>query len=204
MAVRRETWESFVHSAVTPAPDDPHVRRLRDRLSAGARVMRVDLVEREPPVYLVLLERLRELSEQRVPHSPAFTRWALSEGVKMADKDGEVQRFRLILDAAFKQIEFEIGADYFGHVLRERVKMLAPPHAAAMAGKVATYGTEEGRVKDRAFRDLDNALRARCAELTGSLKYTEKEAADILDRALAVWIDERSHITLRELLFPRR
>ena len=122
----------------------------------------------------------------------------------MGSEDEEVWRFRLLLDEAFKPIESEVDGDYFGHVLRERVKVLAPPHAAAMAARVATYRAEEGRAKDRTLRDLERVLRARCGELMGVLKYAETETADILDRALAAWIDERSHVTLGALLFPRR
>jgi hypothetical protein len=192
MATQAETWESFVHGAVTSAPDDPHVRLLRDRLRAGARVVRVHLVDGAAPEYLVLLERLRELSEQRVPHSAAFTRWSLAEGVKMADEE-EVGRFRLLLGEGFEPIELEAGEDRFKAVLLERIRSLAPPHAAAVAAKVTAYAAQEGRSMGRALRDLDGVLRARCSELVGALQYGEADAARILDRALAAWISTRSN-----------
>lgn len=166
--------------------------------------MRVHLVDGSAPEYVVRLERLRELSEQRIPHSPAFTRWSLAEGVKMADDNEEVARFRVLLDEAFKPIEAEVGDDYFKTVLHERIKALGAPRASAMAAKVTTYGAEDGRTKDRTLRDFDDALRARCAELAGLLRYGESDAARILDRALAAWVDARSRVTFREQLFPRR
>jgi len=73
-----------------------------------------------------------------------------------------------------------------------------------MVARLAASNAQDGPARDRTLRDLDGALRARCAELTGALKYAETETADILDRALAAWIDERSHVTLRARLFPRR
>jgi|GEM_PF-4443108 len=202
--IRRQLWEAFVQEAVGEKPDDPHVRLLRDRLRSGAKVMRVQLVSRSKPEYVVVLERLRELTEQRVPHSRSFTRWSFAEGVRMADEAEEVERFALLLGEAFAPIEDNVGRDYFKTVLHERIRELNPPHAGAMVAKLAPSSAQEGPVREHARRDLDDVLRARCEELTGALRYSEAETAVILDRALAAWINDRSHSTERERLFGVR
>ena len=183
-----DAWTTFVHDAVVGEPDDPHVRLLRDRLRSGTHVVGVHFVAGSVSEYLVVLERLREISEQRIPHSRAFTRWSLAEGVQMATIDDEVQRFTLMLAEAFARISVEVGRDYFKSVLHERLRELRPSAVQGALKTIFTYNAETGPTKERIRRSLDTVLRERCVELVTSLHYPETNAATILDRALASWI----------------
>src|SRR4051812_33968414 len=90
-------WLSFVAGTIEGEPDDPFVRLLRQRLSAGYEVVRVNFTTASKgPAYVALLSHLRQLSTMEVPHSAAFTRWALAAGLRMASREEEEQRWALL------------------------------------------------------------------------------------------------------------
>jgi hypothetical protein len=126
-------WQAFVKRAIDGEPDDPFVSMLRRRLSSGSKVVRVQLdTGPRVPEYRVLLERLRELSELRVPHSASFTRWSLDAGVRLANAGEEATRFALLAAEALQPIADEFSADYADAILIEQLRALGPPRTAAL------------------------------------------------------------------------
>ena len=187
------SWQTFVKQAIAGEPDDPFVAMLRRRVASGSRVLRVHLdAEAKPPVYRVLLERLRELSELRVPHSPSFTRWSLDAGVRMVTPDEEAQRFALLAAERFQSVAQELGDAEAIAVLVERLRALAAPESTARLAEASTRrAPPPGRAHTRAAALVDGMLRGLAVELGRSLRYAEAEVATILDAALAQYAQER-------------
>lgn len=192
LRVSRTAWEDFVERAITDEPDDPHVRLLRERIAAGAKVMRVHFTAAPPHGYLVVLERLRELSEQHIPHSRSFTRWSLANGVRMATETEEIGRFGVVLGEDVASIEDEVGAKALAEVaLIERLRELSPP-TAMREFLQHHYVSAGGMPVSRLVRlRLDRVLRARCVELHAALGYDAEEVARVLDRAVAHCLTQR-------------
>lgn len=188
----RTPWEDFVESAITDEPDDPHVRLLRERIATGAKVMRVHFIATPQPEYLVVLERLRELSEQRIPHSQSFTRWSLANGARMATEAEEVGRFGVVLGEEVESVEAEVGARALVELaLIERLRELSPP-TAMQEFLQHHYVSARSIPTSRVVRlRLDRALRARCVELHVALGYDAEEVARVLDRAVARWLTQQ-------------
>lgn len=106
------TWADFVRRTLAGEPDDAHVALLRTKLAMGHRVMQVrfERDEHGRPTYILLLERLHQLSELRVPHSSAFTRWSIGARIKMSARREEVQRFSLLVDELVGSLSTKLGA----------------------------------------------------------------------------------------------
>lgn len=188
----RQAWHQFVHQSLAGAPDDPHMRLLRSRLRAGSSVMRVHLEGSGPGAeYRVLLSLHKQLSESRVPHSEAFTRWSLEAGVRLATPEEEARRFALLLRERLEPLEQEWGQQLFESVLAEHLRVLEPPRAKSLLeGRPVPPG--EGRqARQRVRQAIGAALTALARELGKALKYEEAQAAELLDAALEHYIQER-------------
>lgn len=179
-------WETFVQQAVAEEPDDSFVAMLRRSIAAGSRVVRVRLdADARPPTYGVLLERLRELSELRIPHSPAFTRWSLGAGVRMATAENEACRFALIAGERLRELTEELGQDEARRFMLERLRALAPRETATMLAGLPAAPPPARRVEARAAARVDRLLRGLAADLGRALRYPPSEVSSILDQALA-------------------
>lgn len=185
----RQAWHQFVHQSLAGAPDDPPMRLLRARLRAGNSVVRVHL---EGSEYRVLLSQHKQLSETRVPHSEAFTRWSLEAGVRLATPEEEARRFALLLRERLEPLEQEWGPQLFESVLAEHLRVLEPPRAKRLLeGRPVPPG--EGRqARQRAQRAIGAVLTERVQELGKALKYEEAQAAELLDAALEHYMRERA------------
>ena len=196
-----EAWEAFVHKAIAGEPDDPFTRMLRQRLASGHRIVRIDLEPKaEASTYRVVLERLRELSEVRVPHSSHFTRWSLQAGIRMESIEAEGRRFALLVAERYQPIVDELGADYTNALLLDRVRSLAPPRTLVRITNERPNHLAPGREQLRAVKLLDTMLTSLAGDLGGSLHYSEEEVAEILDMALERFVRERFHKDSRGLL----
>jgi len=147
-----------------------------------------------------VLERLRELSEMRVPHSPHFTRWSLQAGIRMESIEAEAHRFALLAAERHQLIIEELGADYADAILLDRVRNLAPPRTLVRIVNERPNRLAPGREQLRAARVLDTMLASLAGDLGGSLHYSEEEAAEILDKALEHFVKERFHKDSRGFL----
>lgn len=199
-------WKEFVTSALRPPPDNPYVRLLREKLGQDARVIRINtLVEESKGLtgYLVILEHRKHLSELRLPHSDAFTRWSLETGARMASIDEEAARFARLLQDRFAPCSREVGQDYFRSVLHEVLHQLAPPRTLERLACVSEYRACAGEAKARVHDCIDAILIQLVKELGEALHYSEKESSSILDAAFALhvvceWqLDGRDHLFLR-------
>lgn len=195
-------WREFVAETVAPPKDDPYVRLLRDKVAAGARVVRVHLVDGRPPKYLLILEYRKQLSEMEIPHSESFTRWSLESGTRMADADEEVRRFALLLTEKLAALEREVGRDYFRSVLVEVLRELGPSATLAMLGERHEGHAAAGPSKDRALQAIESVLVEAIRSLGEALGYGVDESAEILDSALARYVDGLFLLSARRELFP--
>lgn len=192
----RQGWQEFVHQSLKGAADDPHVRLLRERLRSGSSVVRVHLDESgRQPQYLILLSEHRQLSEMRVPHSESFTRWSLEAGTRLATPEEEARRFALVLRERFMPLEEKLGREYLDGILIEQLSALGPPRVQGwLAGRslphsAAVFG--DGSIRRNAQERIEGVLAALARDLGTSLKYSEQEAAGLLDAALEHYFSER-------------
>ena len=193
-------WLKFVGRTINGEPDDPFVRLLRQRVESGHEVVRIHLVATaKGPSYPVLLAHLRQLSTMEVPHSPAFTRWSLANGLRMASREEEEQRWALLAGERFRAISDDFGADYANLVLLDRLRALGPPRTIRALAREQVTRTAPGREQARAIREVDAFLQSLAGDLGGPLRYTAEEVAEILDGALERFGRDRFHIDLREL-----
>ncbi len=181
-------WEDFIRTAVRGEEDEPFVRLLRERVRSGYRVVRVNFSpasdERTAPEYVLILERLKNLSEMRVPHSSSFTRWSLGEEVRMASSDEEAARFGLLASERHAPLIERWGASSFRSLFFERIRDLGPSRTVTRLEGVELREMPLTGQKIESFNQLDGVLASLAQDLVSRLRYPESEAADILDRAL--------------------
>ncbi len=191
----RDAWATFIKRAIEGEPDDPFVTLLRRRVASGYRIVRVHF-EATPKgaEYRLLLERLRELSEMRVPHSPSFTRWSLGTGTRMASVEEEEARFALLAKERFAPLTEELSPSYADAIFVERALSLAPPRTSTMLAQMRVKATSPNREQIRASRRMDVFLASLAADLGSAFRYGEAEVASILDGALERFA--REHFSL--------
>lgn len=188
-------WQTFVEQAIAGEHDDPFVGMLRRQIAAGSRVVRIHIeLASKAPEYRVLLERLRQLSELRIPHSPSFTRWSLEISARLASTEEEEQRFALVAGDRFEPIMEELGRDYADAILIERLHALRPPRTTAVLARGQIIPTAPGQARKRASRWIDGFLQSMVGDLGKALRYSNKEAASILDGALERFALDRFHL----------
>lgn len=201
--VMTDSWTHFVANALRPPQDDPYVALLREKLHTGCRVVRVHVVvepaRSEQPEYLVVLDCQQQLSEMRIPHSPAFTRWSLGDGIALASPEEESVRFSLLLTERWEPVILDHGKDLFQSTLVARAKKLGPPQAVAALGTYSLPVYEQSLAKVQVERSIDQALAASLWELAWDLHYEPGTAAAILDEALTRYLDDL--LQLRSILF---
>ncbi|MFL5344255.1 MAG: hypothetical protein ACJ8AT_05650 [Hyalangium sp.] len=197
-------WSTLIHYALAGVADDPYVRLLKERLRSGSQIVRIHLENAgRGPEYVVILSLHRQLSEMRIPHSEAFTNWSLEAGARMVDEAGEAERFVLLLRERLLPLSNELGADYFGTLVVDYVRVLGPPEAEKVARQVRSYAAEENRVKLQGIQRVEEVLVELTRALGRSLRYDETSTSRILDAALAQWLSQHFHVDAREDLLPR-
>ncbi|MEO7592309.1 MAG: hypothetical protein ABI134_13925, partial [Byssovorax sp.] len=170
------------------------------RLRSGYEVVRINLLATaKGHSYTVLLAHLRQLSTMEVPHSPAFTRWSLASGLRMASREEEEQRWALLAGERFRPIANDFGDDYANLILLDRLRALGPPRTTRVLSREQLTRTAPGREQSRAIREVDGFLRSLTEDLGGPLRYSVEEVAEILDGALERLARDRFHTDLREL-----
>jgi len=196
-------WQIFVEAALQRPADDPHVRLLRERLSQGCSIVRVNVIQtaREPE-YLIVLSCNQQLTETRVPHSESFTRFCLDAGVRMETLAEEALRFAIVARDRLLPIEQRTGRDYLSAILCEQISSLGAPRSVEKLADRPCYPPADSPTRWETTQAFLDALRELARDLSGALRYEPAQAADILDQALADLINERFHITDRERLFP--
>jgi hypothetical protein len=184
-------WEDFIRNAVRGEEDEPFVRLLRERVRSGYRVLRVNFSassgERATPEYILILERLAHLSEMRVPHSPSFTRWSLGEGIRMASSEEEAARFGLLALERHTPLIERWGISTFRSLFVERIRVHGPPRTVARLENVKSREMPLTGHKIESLSQLDEVLASLAQDFVSRLQYSEADAADILDQALAAF-----------------
>lgn len=125
--------------------------------------------------------------------------------VKAVDEDNEAQRFSLWLQSMFIPVEGHFGETFFSPVLREAIAegpFGSGPNVSAMLKRIASAKTSRETAWEQCREMIDNVLAGRWDELTSAdkLAYSEDAASRILETALALFLDERFHISDRDAL----
>lgn len=201
------SWERFVADAIDGVPDDPYTRLLREKLEDGSRIVRVNFVNSDgmgkTPEYLLILEHEKHLSEMKIPHSDSLVRFMRQNRIRMETVEEEVQRAATLLHERFDAISSEFGDDSFESVLLHEVRHLAPPNASRKISN--TLAEKDGMDErwERARRDVRHVVVDLLRFLADDLGYEPVRSGDILDRALAMYLDERFHISMTRMPLDR-
>lgn len=188
-----DSWRRWVHEVISAQQDDTFVTLLKQRLAAGESVMRVGIESGDLtvlPVYRLVLRRGSSLSELRLPHSFAFTRWSFETGTCMESPEQEAWRFDALLSEKFGAMVSELGKDYFRSLLYEEIRRLAPPRTSALITSEHFNPAQESNAKYKSRLRLHEVLGNLIERLVRDLRYEEAAAADILDGALARSVDK--------------
>lgn len=125
--------------------------------------------------------------------------------IRAIDADNEARRFALWLQSRFASVEGHSGESFFSAVLREAVvegPFANGSHVSRMLERITTHRTLRERSWQECREMIDNVLAERWEELTSPdlLNYPDPEADPILEKALALYLDEYFNISNRALL----
>lgn len=192
---RLRAWSAYLRAAnVVRAEVD--VRRAREAFGFGEATLYVDFVNASG-----VPER-----QESAAWEEDLDVWLVAQGVRARSPEVETLRTMLRLRDRLYRLLFKYGDGYFNalvvHVVKngpladdESVrKVLANLHA----NKPYDGGTLAQRVEE-----ADAVLTRTAHELTGKLKYERPDAERILADAVAMYLDERFHVTERLRIFGR-
>jgi hypothetical protein len=124
-------------------------------------------------------------------------------GVRSISKENEAQRFSLMLQSAFEPIDSRFGAAFFNAVLLDDIRSGAfakRPAVARVLEHIREYQPNREQAWVECREMIHNAIAGRAKELVDELGYPQPDAEEILDGALAQYLDERFKVTNRKLL----
>jgi len=192
------TWTSFVEGLIEPVEEDAYVRHVKDAVARGATIRKVTFVRGASTSgrqeYIVLLEEHERLSTFQLPHSAGFTAWSLAAGIRMESPTNEAERFAVLLAEGVETMDREYGRDLTTDVITDQIRRLGPPRTTHKLGDQGGLARSSGPAGRRAKRDL-RAIFALPASQLVTLGYSKSSIADILDEALALYIDSRLMLT---------
>jgi hypothetical protein len=164
------------------------------------------LVYRPADIYLhVKRVDRREDQPQKVDWEDVVNEGLLHLQVKAVNTDNEAQRFALWLQSRFTSVEGHFNESFFSAILPEAVAegpFAKGSNVSRMLGRIGRQRTLKEKAWQECREMIDNVLAGRWSELTSAalLNYPDPEADPILEKALALYLDEYFNISNRDLL----
>jgi hypothetical protein len=181
---------------------DPSVADVRMELYRP----REGLVYRPADIYLHV-KRVdgRQDPPQKIDWEDVVNEGLLHLQVRAVDADNEAQRFALWLQSMFASVEGHFSESFFSAVLPEVVAegpFANGSSVSRMLGRIRRQRTLHEKAWQECREMIDNVLAGRWEELTSAdlLNYSDPEADPILEKALALYLDEYFNISNRDLL----
>jgi hypothetical protein len=198
------TWDEFITEALIDQAEPADMAALRKALDSGSELVRVSLnwkSRQEPPRYEVVLYRSEKPNREHftVQHSESFMRWSLDAHAQLMDRDQESLRTLFLLREQFRKLEDGLGTSYFDSVLVEYLRSLGPLRALTLLSGYDQPLAPASALKDDALISLRETL-INLARGLKRLGYSQSDVAEILDKALALYTDERYGLSLRQSL----
>ncbi|WP_165227373.1 hypothetical protein [Aquisphaera insulae] len=150
----------------------------------------------------------RELPIESTPWDDELNAGLIDLEVPAVDADQEADRFALGLRAALRKPSRDFGDGYFNSVLTDFLKNVDrseyPAMSEALVYSSANAPSRDGLRGSESYRVcremIADAITGRAHELRDRLRYPEDKARNILDHALARYLDERFSLTSRRQL----
>jgi hypothetical protein len=125
-------------------------------------------------------------------------------GARATDMSNEGERTGMRFGARFSQLESEYGSGWFKGVLVREVEEVFDGAKLVKKildaiGPVMQSSTSHPQFA-KCVGAIDGVIEEQAHALIGSLKYPEGEARNILDSAMAYFLDEKFMVTSRQLL----
>jgi len=202
-----DTWDEFITEALSDQAEPADMRQLHKALASGSELVRVGLDwknRQEPPLYDVVLYRPQEPVREHfiIRHSESFMRWSRSAQAQLMNRDQEALRTLFLLQTQTRELEQELGSSYFDSVLVEYLRRLGPRRVLALLSGYDQPRAPDSARKDRALLAL-RELFSKLAQDLKSLGYAQSNVAEILDKALMLYTDERYGLSVRQSLLNR-
>lgn len=188
----------------------PVVRWVKARRQAGDDV-RVELHRSEPGLgstttQLVIVWRSggQEQPPQPYDWDDELNSALIGEGVRAASLPQEAERFALGLRAALRKVERRYGDGYLNAVLIDLIDESALSKDGEIAEVRRFIKTNSPERNSRTYSDCREAIASeiggRAVELREKLQYGPDELKAVMEKALALYLDERFSVTRRRTL----
>jgi hypothetical protein len=194
------TGLSSFFSVLAPVAEPPQVQRWRALIADGATLtLRLWCDEEDSFAYL-------DVSDGAAIHDRVDWELALDDGlvqlgVRAADWKIEAERFELRLFHGFDALPTASSLGFFRTVLVDELRRIASPNVAEVLAEIQRPAPSKDTIAYIYCRDEIRAVIARRAsELATDLSYSQAEAEPVLDRALALYLNERFFAGKRRLL----
>lgn len=185
----------------------PQVRYWKSRLEAGDELqLEVHRPEAEigmVPTELVVLrwEKGEEQQPEQFQWDDELNGSLIGLGVKAKDIQQEAIRFSLGIRAALRKVERKYGDGYLNAVLVDLLDesdLCRNGEIAEVRKYVHTNSPDRGSRSYKECRDLiANEIGGQAVELRDKLKYLPEEVKAIMEKALAIYLDERFSVSSR-------
>lgn len=192
-------------------PSDPRLREWKQRIDAGESAC---LEVYRPPstlglcsskMYLTFVDDEKRQSVEEADWDERLNIGLIRLQVRCMGPENEAERFALGLRDGLKPVEKEFGNGYFNAVLLDvivdsELDREYPEIADVLRFTFHALTERRSRTYERCRDAIALGISARAKELRGPLEYTQDEAAAILARAIARYLDERFSVTSRRQL----
>ena len=195
---------------LNPPPDAvllPLVRWWKERLAAGDQ-LRVEVDRPDADLGLGRTELVVRRRAGGQEQEPQVLQWddelnagLVALGVRATDLGQEGARFALALRAALRSVERQYGDGYLNAVLLDLVDESDLGRGGAIAAvrqQVQVRRAERGPRYARCREQIANAVGGRAAELRDRLGYPAGEVRAVMEKALALYLDERFSVSSRQ------
>jgi hypothetical protein len=138
--------------------------------------------------------------------STALNDWLVTRGATAVDRANESERFGFGFAERFEPVEERYGEGFFSSVLVELLRdtgFAKSPRVRATLSQIHAIPPSRERSELECRTWIDGLIRDVGAQHVDKLSYRPREAEEILDGAMAYYLDDRFNITNRAILFPR-
>jgi len=140
---------------------------------------------------------------QELDWDPQVNDVLMTWGIKAITIPNESLRFAAVLRDRLGIVETRFGDGFFSGVLTQYLQSSAwseRPVVSAMLEDVHAYHPSPGPQRDACLDNIERAIGDCIDALYKSLAYTKDQTISVLSAAIALYLDQRFHVSERKLL----
>lgn len=174
----------------------------RANFSSGIR----ELSAPNEPVYALTLEKGGLSTLQMLPWSPELEEFLLEERpTRMATQDEEIERLANVVSNNLRSAEDSVGKDFAQAVFIEVISKQPEFDLVDVLARVAVTPASKSSVSYATCSDfLRHSIHGLRNAAVLFLRYPDDQSTSkMMGKAVAIVLDDRFHISLRDSLFPK-